>query len=262
MSTRCALLLTQCVIVLGVSLTIGPPPAAISSLTDQGDTIALIITGAPDTVFRTSTSACESNDRPDVYAHAVRTSRGVMLLSGNAYGNYVLIGPDLDHLHRDCKYPRLISASNLSPQSFQNREWIVAAYRVGRTIHALIHNEYHDPSSPLCKPGDNGSGNPCWYNAVTYAYSVDDGMTFQHPRSAGCMVTSARAGSFGDGTDTFTPPWLRSITPTVRVEPASSAHRIFQTQQAGEPGTERNTGTHSSILTLRTCKRLFALVQP
>ncbi len=104
-----------------------------------------------------------------------------MLLSGNAYGNYVLIGPDLDHLHRDCKYPRLISASNLSPQSFQNREWIVAAYRVGRTIHALIHNEYHDPSSPLCKPGDNGSGNPCWYNAVTYAYSVDDGMTFQHP---------------------------------------------------------------------------------
>jgi len=142
------------------------------------DSVTLTIIGAPDTVFRAPDQACEQNDRPDGYAHATRTSAGIMLLSGNAFGNYVMTGPDLHHLTRDCGHPRLLSANKPDPSSFLGREWIVATYRVGSIIHALVHNEFHDAVSPLCMPGESGPANPCWYNAVTYAFSNDDGVTF------------------------------------------------------------------------------------
>jgi hypothetical protein len=91
-----------------------------------------------------------------------------------------MIGPDFDHLTRDCSHPRLLSANNSDPSAFLGREWIVATYRVGNIIHALVHDEFHDAVSPLCMPGESGPANPCWYNAITYAFSNDDGVTFRH----------------------------------------------------------------------------------
>ncbi len=155
------------------------------------DTVTLTVAGPSTTVFRSSTDGCELNDRPDVYVHAVRTLTGVMLISGNAFGNYALAGPDFDHLRRDCAHPRLVSGDNPDPSTFRSREWISATYRLGDTIHALVHNEYHDPVSPLCMPGENGPRNPCWYNSVTYAYSIDGGLTFDHPRSPRGYVVAA-----------------------------------------------------------------------
>jgi len=51
-------------------------------------------------------------------------------------------------------------------------------YRDGSTIHALIHNEFHDPVAPGCKPGDSTDGNPCQYTSITYAASTDGGHSF------------------------------------------------------------------------------------
>jgi hypothetical protein len=62
--------------------------------------------------------------------------------------------------------------------TFQNREWIYSLYSDGTTIHALVHNEFHDPVATTCKPGDTTDGNPCQYNSITYAISVDGGHTF------------------------------------------------------------------------------------
>ena len=147
------------------------------------DSVTLTVAGTRTTIFESSTEGCGPNDRPDVYAHAVRTPTGLMLISGNAFGNYTLTGPDFDHLRRDCAHPRLVSGDNPDPSAFRGREWINAVYRLGDTIHALVHDEYHDPVSPLCMPGENGPRNPCWFNTVTYAYSIDGGLTFSHGSS-------------------------------------------------------------------------------
>jgi hypothetical protein len=63
-------------------------------------------------------------------------------------------------------------------------------YREGGVIHALVHNEYHDPLAPNCRLGDTTPANPCWYNAITYAYSADGGRSFQHPPAPGHVVAA------------------------------------------------------------------------
>ena len=63
--------------------------------------------------------------------------------------------------------------------------WVAAVYREpgNHRIHALVDMEYHDEDpahSPPCNAQDSTS-NPCWYNAITYAYSDDYGATFIQP---------------------------------------------------------------------------------
>ena len=61
-------------------------------------------------------------------------------------------------------------------------------YRVGSVIHGLIHNEFHDPISAYCKPGDSSPGNPCWYNSISYGVSIDGGHTFTHAAPPGQLL--------------------------------------------------------------------------
>jgi hypothetical protein len=61
-------------------------------------------------------------------------------------------------------------------------------YRLGSTIHGLIHNEFHDPIAPDCKVGDSSPGNPCWYNSITYGASTDGGHTFTHAVPPGHLL--------------------------------------------------------------------------
>src|SRR5262249_45967970 len=67
-------------------------------------------------------------------------------------------------------------------------EWIHSVYREGGVVHALIHNEFHDPIAPNCSPGNSSPGNPCWYNSISYASSADGGHTFTHAMPPGQLV--------------------------------------------------------------------------
>jgi hypothetical protein len=148
-------------------------------------TIAL---GAEEMVFRWKTDRCEDLDVPDVYARAVRRRGEIVLVSGNAPRNYFSYGPDFNRLKRSCR-PALISPDDWTADSFRNQWWIAAVYSDdGDTIHALVHNEYHDPVATNCKPGDTLPGNPCWYNALTYAVSLDGGRSFRAPPSPDHLV--------------------------------------------------------------------------
>lgn len=141
----------------------------------------LFFFGPEETVFDYATQRCNDGDVPDEPAHPIRLVDGSLLLfAANDPLNHDFSGADFNSLKPNCATV-LQSVDNPTAQSFMNRQWISGLYRQNNVIHALIHNEYHDPVSVNCKPGDSGPGNPCWYNSLTYAASTDNGKTFVFP---------------------------------------------------------------------------------
>ena len=158
-------------------------------------TVRVEIVGEPEVVMRYRTDSCPAAggmDLPDMPARAVRRpgDEWILLFAGNAPDYYVLVGPDFARLRRDCTRPVLRSGDSPAPHTFDHQEWILSVYREGRILHALVHNEYHDPTAPNCKPGATDPSNPCWYNAITYAASRDGGRTFLQPQAPGHVVAA------------------------------------------------------------------------
>jgi len=151
--------------------------------------------GPPEVVMdysRDSCAAAAGLDLPDVQARALANSQEgtLWLVSGNAPANYWMAGPGFDSLVRVCT-PVLTSGDSPYPHTFDNQEWITSVYRLGETVHALVHNEYHDPFAPACRPGVTDPSNPCWYNAITYAVSHDGGRSFTQQQAPGHVVAAA-----------------------------------------------------------------------
>jgi hypothetical protein len=134
--------------------------------------------GPEEVVFQYTQDGCMEGDVPDGGARAVRLSDGsILLIAGDAPFNFADVGPDFWSLKRRCA-PTLVSADSPIASTFQNWEWIYSLYNDGTTIHALVHNEFHDPIPPNCQPVNSSL---CQYNSVTYAASTDGGHTFQMP---------------------------------------------------------------------------------
>ena len=170
--------------VLMLLLAIGIQPVLLQ--TSNGS--IKIELGSEEKVFEYVNDRCVELDLPNVYAHPVRTPNGITLVSGNAPDNYFMFGKDFNSLNRSC-VPVLRSGDKWEVESFDHQEWITSVYSEdGVTIHALVHNEYHDPYSSKCKPGITDPSNPCWFNFITYAKSTDGGRTFTQPASPNHLV--------------------------------------------------------------------------
>ena len=144
--------------------------------------------GPQEVVFQYNRDACMEGDYADGGARAVRLNDdSILLIAGDDPFNFADVGPDFWSLKRRCA-PTLVSVDSPTASTFQNREWIDSLYNDGTTIHALVHNEFHDPVAPTCKPGDSTDGNPCQYTSVTYAASTDDGHTFVMPATPQTVV--------------------------------------------------------------------------
>ena len=173
--------------------------------------------GAEETVFTWTTDNCESLDVPDVPAHAVRLADSTLvLIAGDAPRYYASFGADFSSLRRNCAQPALVSGDDYDPESYDNQEWIQPIYREDDVIHALIHNEYHDPFAPNCSPGNTHPGNPCWYNSITYASSTDGGHTFTHATPPAHVVAPAPMKWDPQGTPPPTGYFFPSDTRLVR----------------------------------------------
>jgi hypothetical protein len=137
-------------------------------------------TGAQETVFDWSRDACEPRDIPDEPAHAFRDDRGEVHLIASHYVSRANTGPTLDRVRHRC--PVIMRSSyDRSPSKYAYKEWMFSPYTVdGRTVYALVHDEFHGDEVP----GECPSGNffKCWYNAITLARSTDRGATFDHAR--------------------------------------------------------------------------------
>jgi hypothetical protein len=148
--------------------------------------------GAKETVFDWSNDRCYDFDLPDGPAIVIRDENGkLVMFAGNAPRYFVSRGADFNSIRRDCTQPALVSENRLTPESYENQEWLWAIYREGNTWHALVHNEFHDAISATCQPGNTMPGNPCWYNSVTYAVSTDGARSFSKPGAPAHTVAPA-----------------------------------------------------------------------
>lgn len=154
--------------------TVTPSPTAVSRAEPVSAVRVRAILGKPESVFDYSRDTCRAAggyDLPDAPARAIRLGNGeIMLASSNPPNNSLLYGNDFNSLKHSCAMS-LPSSNSPDAFTFDNQEWILSLYRDGDIIHALIHNEYHDPYADNCLPGITTSENPCWYNAITCAYS-------------------------------------------------------------------------------------------
>jgi hypothetical protein len=131
----------------------------------------------PEIVFDHARDACETFDVPDVPARAFRAADGSVRLIASHWTNRAMAGASLDSLRHPCDI-LFEGGANDDPSAFNDRGWIVSTYTLdGKTIHALVHNEFHGHKRPALCP--SGQYMDCWYNTITYAVSTDGGRSFK-----------------------------------------------------------------------------------
>jgi hypothetical protein len=161
----------------------------------------LALVGEQETVFNHTEDACSPIDIPDAPARAFRDVAGQVHLIASHYVTRAMVGPSLDTVRHDCRRV-MVSDLDGDPARFDDREWITAPYtRDGRTVHALVHDEYQGHNHPGACPSEDYL--KCWYNSITLARSTDGGRTFTHAAPPRHLVASVPyryepdAGPFG-----------------------------------------------------------------
>ncbi len=160
--------------------------AALFLVNDLGghDRPSAKLIGAEQTVFDWNTDACEPIDVPDAPARALRDDRGRVQLYASHYLVRRFVGPSLDRVRHSCRVV-MRSGFDPRPEAYDDRDWLASLYTEdGRTIHALVHDEYQGNQHPGRCP--SGSYQKCWYNAITTATSTDGGESYsRQPAPAG-----------------------------------------------------------------------------
>lgn len=121
--------------------------------------------------------SCDSRDIPDTPARAVRIESGGVQLYATNRDNRLDTGPDLLHLEHRC--PVVFRGGGKDdPAAYDDRAWIASPWTTdGRTIWAVIHNEFHGELRPALCP--TGRYMDCWFNTLTLAVSHDGGQHFE-----------------------------------------------------------------------------------
>ena len=142
----------------------------------EGAVPRVVPIGREQEVFDFDRDACEPGDIPDNAARAFRDFSGRVHLFATHTVARGFVGDSLNSVRYDCA-PVLRSSFDPRPSQFNSAEWISAPYTFdGRTVHALVHNEYHGAGGPETCPSANFVR--CQYNAITLASSTDGGATF------------------------------------------------------------------------------------
>lgn len=174
------------------------------ALASRAEAQTIAITGEPQVVFRWQTDRCAQNDFADSPARAFRTADGQVRLIASHMDARAMTGPDLDHVRHDC---RVVFAGGRDddPGAYDDRAWILSPYTLdGRTVQALVHNEFHGNLRPALCPSRQYQR--CWFNALTFAVSRNGGTSFERPLRPDHLVmalpyrypgeTGSRAGYF------------------------------------------------------------------
>ncbi|WP_416357292.1 hypothetical protein ACLNGM_03985 [Aureimonas phyllosphaerae] len=183
---------------LAAGLVAGALPAGADGLP------ALRITASPGEerlLFDHGRDACETWDIPDTPTRAFRDASGTIHVFQSHHRARALAGPDFASLRHSCRVA-FEGAGRDDPASFENRGWIASTFTPdGRTVHAVVHDEYRGHETGACEPGE---ADACWYNTLTAAVSHDGGATFRpsEPRLVAALPLRAedtrghRAGFF------------------------------------------------------------------
>ena len=160
--------------------------------------VSVSVLGPRERIYDYDTMRCTDFDWPDIPVRAFKDSLGrVQLITGEgSRPNKRMIGPDFDHLTRDCT-PLLTNSNNPLPSEYDDTEWISSTYTPdGQEVFALVHSEYH----PQVHPGYCGDAFiQCRFTTITYAHSTD-GNSYTQPASPDHLVASMPYRSVpGDG---------------------------------------------------------------
>lgn len=165
-------------------------PVAVTVAPGSGTPGSIQVTlGPEEVVFQYTRDACTLGDNPDNPARFVRLADGSLLMNASEpLSWFESFGADFYSLHRSCT-PALPSPDSPDPSTFKNRQWIFSTYYDGTVVHALVHNEFHDPVTPLCLVGTTPP-NPsaCAYVSISDATSSDGGHTFVQAASPQHLV--------------------------------------------------------------------------
>jgi hypothetical protein len=156
---------------------------AFRCITGFGDGVAAEADGE-EVVFSYARDRCPSDEfhMPDSPVRAFRDVAGLVQLILPSRHSRRMIGPDLRRVAVETGFDVVLpSHDDPEPGSFDNLEWLTAAYTEdGKNVHALVHNEFHGWEH---FPDECETNRECWYNAITLATSNDGGASYAH-RSA------------------------------------------------------------------------------
>lgn len=163
----------------------------------------LTVTGPAETVFSYRKQACDERDIPDAPARAFRDADGRVHLFAPHDVNRALVGDGLDAVAPDCRIAYR-GGENDDPAAFDDRAWLAAfATSDGRTVHALVHNEFQGHRRPALCP--SGRYMECWTNSITAARSTDGGATFRRVPGVVAALPYRYRGDLGRHSGYFNP---------------------------------------------------------
>ena len=94
-------------------------------------------------------------DVPDAPARAFRDADGKVQLIATHFINRRMVGDTLNSVKQDCNII-MDSHKNPDPSQFNDREWITSVYTLdGKTIYALVHNEYQGNNAGRWNAGND-----------------------------------------------------------------------------------------------------------
>jgi len=146
------------------------------------------ILGPEELVFDCTIDRCEEEDIPDLPARAFRDADGKVQLISTHFIGRRMIGDTLDSVKHDCNII-MNSDKDPDPSKFNDKEWLASPYTLdGKTIYALIHNEYWGNLHPGQCP--SGEYEKCVNTSITLAISTDKGRTYSHATAPDHLVAT------------------------------------------------------------------------
>ncbi|HQS08103.1 MAG: hypothetical protein B7Y12_16085 [Rhizobiales bacterium 24-66-13] len=137
----------------------------------------LVVAGPERLIFDQRTQACDASDLPDAPARAFRDAQGQMVLFAPNFRNRAFVGPDIDHLARDCAV-RFAAKGKANPQLLDDRTWLHAFHtRDGVNVFALASASFIPyRHGTVCAAGP--ARTDCWRNGLVALVSHDGGRSF------------------------------------------------------------------------------------
>ena len=173
----------------GTLVLVGIALAGLAGFCAPASAVTVSITGPEETVFDYTTMRCDDTDFPDGPAQVFRDSLGrLQLIVADGYGHR-MIGPDFDHLTRDCT-ARFLPAFDPNPAHYNYGGLMYSLWTLnGQDVYALIHSEWHGYEIPGACPATFGRRR-CGSGAVTFAASHDAGDTWVTPAPPDNLVAT------------------------------------------------------------------------
>ena len=146
------------------------------ALAIQIEKVQVKINGTETKIFDYQSQRCDTENIPDAPARIFKNAQGELKIFAADTGNRALRRTSEGQWVSECDIT-IKSKKSEKPEEYADSSWIAALWTDdGNDIAGLIHHEYQAYRHPgRCKFKQY---EPCWYNTITSAKSLDGGLSF------------------------------------------------------------------------------------